>query len=309
MKPLAEFTPFLALAVAAHLGGFALLAERAGGASAGGEDGSAAVSLEGADSALTALVAEWVRAPAVMSEEPTAPPDNRQSPAGDEPAALPVPQTFEPVLSALSPVATDRPSAAMPESGAALPASPPPPPEAAALAAALMAAPERSPQPPPRPDRSAAPAARAQPQTPVQETATRAASLPPAPAPASASPPAQRAAGAGASALQAQPGQGAASSREEGDTGGLMAQWGGAIRAAVQRQQRLPGGARRSGTVHLRLEVHSNGRLLGVQLHQSSGQAALDRAAIEAVQRARIPAAPAGLSGAYQFNLPVHFSG
>ena len=39
------------------------------------------------------------------------------------------------------------------------------------------------------------------------------------------------------------------------------------------------------------------------------GETALDRAAIEAVQRARLPAAPAGLDGAYQFNLPVQFRG
>ncbi|MCH8467768.1 MAG: energy transducer TonB [Roseinatronobacter sp.] len=40
---------------------------------------------------------------------------------------------------------------------------------------------------------------------------------------------------------------------------------------------------------------------------QSSGKSALDNAAMRAVQRARLPRAPAGLSGSHQFNLPLRF--
>jgi protein TonB len=57
------------------------------------------------------------------------------------------------------------------------------------------------------------------------------------------------------------------------------------------------------------LVVGRDGRLQGVSLAASSGSAALDRAAIEAVRRAgRFPPAPAGLDrAAYTFAVPMTF--
>ncbi len=121
---------------------------------------------------------------------------------------------------------------------------------------------------------------------------------------APAAPPAQRAAGQG-QARQSGQGQ-ARETSGAAPSASALAQWGGGIRAAIQRQQRSPG-ARARGTVHLRLQVNADGRLAGVSVTQGSGNAQLDRAAVQAVQRARLPRAPSGVSGTHQFNLPLSY--
>jgi periplasmic protein TonB len=128
------------------------------------------------------------------------------------------------------------------------------------------------------------------------------------PRPAQAKAPAQRAAGSGKQASAGQGGKAQDTARNGTDQAGLMAEWGGAIRTAVLRNQGQPA-QRASGTVHLRVSVRSNGQLAGVAVRKSSGHAALDAAAIAAVQRARLPAAPKGLSGTQHFNLPISFRG
>jgi len=337
MKPLFEVAPFLAVAVAVHVGAFALVAQ--GGVSAAGDGGAGQITLEGGDPGLAAMVTAWERPPelaaltepadasedAAIDTLPVAPaaaapmlpalqamarpetgadtaPDatpptppvahmSAPEPAPDLPGpadtadalpALPTPsalRAFRPEL--VSPPTTTPPETALPDT------TPPPPP------ARTAQAPERSPHPPARPQPRAEP--------PRQTQAAR-------PQP-SASAPAQRAAGTGAQGHEGQSGQARETSRAQADTGGLVAQWGGAVRAAVQRQQRHPAGIRAGGTVLLRLDVHSDGRLLGVAVQQSSGHASLDQAAMDAARRARIPASPQGLSGSYQFNLPVRFRG
>jgi protein TonB len=88
-----------------------------------------------------------------------------------------------------------------------------------------------------------------------------------------------------------------------------MGQWGGAIRARIERQKRYPAGTRAQGTVHLVLDVGGDGRLMGVAVTRSSGDARLDAAAVSAVRRARLPAAPDRLPGSrHRFNLPVAFA-
>lgn len=326
MKSLAEVAPFLAFALVAHIGAFAMVAR--GGISSGGDGGEGQFTLQGADPGMTALIAAWERAPdapqprvvasdlAVTPEAlPEAPyfpaqpvlqslqtlvlPDSAaEHPIDTAPPETPIarPAITTPVHD-LPQMTDDLPTAALSMQGSTfanltesplqadersdiLPDSTLPPP------LALAAAPERSPTPPARP-------------RPRDETqATRAAPAPSAPA--------QSAAGAGTQGREGQ-GSAAETSRAQADTGGLVAQWGGSIRSSVQRQQRHPAGIRAGGTVHLRLDVHSDGRLLTVALRESSGHAALDQAAIDAVRRARLPAAPRGLSGSYQFNLPVQF--
>jgi len=89
----------------------------------------------------------------------------------------------------------------------------------------------------------------------------------------------------------------------------LMAQWGGAIRARIERQKRYPAGTRAQGTVHLVLDVGGDGRLLGVKVAHASGDPRLDAAAVNAVRRARLPAKPDRLPGQqHRFTLPVAFS-
>ena len=88
-----------------------------------------------------------------------------------------------------------------------------------------------------------------------------------------------------------------------------MGQWGGAIRARIERQKRYPAGTRAQGTVHLVLDVGGDGRLLGVAVTRSSGDARLDAAALAAVRRARLPAKPERLPGSrHRFSLPMAFA-
>ncbi|MBE3638963.1 hypothetical protein ICN82_12195, partial [Mangrovicoccus sp. HB182678] len=89
-RTLAELTGCTALALIAHLAIFADMPWREGGAETGGVGGDAAVSLEGANATLAAMVAEWETPPEVETEivtaEPPPPPPPVTSPA---PAATP----------------------------------------------------------------------------------------------------------------------------------------------------------------------------------------------------------------------------
>ncbi|MCC5970566.1 MAG: TonB family protein [Pararhodobacter sp.] len=340
MKPLIEIAPFLALAVAVHVAAFALVAQ--GGVSAGGDGGDGQITLEGGDPGLRGMIADWERPPE-MAAPPAVTQPHTPSDTLPQPQAQTAPEL--PALSAMahpSRIADETPDSTPPTPPVTVMPAPAPtaempettdplPPQMASLAAPALAGlfertdpasepvpaaraeatlPDTSAPPPlPRADaplRSPHPPARPQPQ-PRREAQTTRATPPTAAAPAA--PPAQRAAGTGSQGHEGQAGQARETSRAQVDTGGLVAQWGGAIRSAVQRQQRHPAGMRSGGVVHLRLDVHSDGRLLAVAMHQSSGHAALDQAAVEAVRRARLPAAPQGLSGSYQFNLPVRFRG
>lgn len=89
----------------------------------------------------------------------------------------------------------------------------------------------------------------------------------------------------------------------------LMATWGASIRNGVDRRKRSPSGTTATGTAVLHLTVSPEGRLLGAALAKSSGDARLDRAALQAAQSARMPKAPKGLTDPnYKFNLPVAFT-
>jgi periplasmic protein TonB len=91
----------------------------------------------------------------------------------------------------------------------------------------------------------------------------------------------------------------------------LMADWGAKLRAKVNRARRYPAAAEgATGKVMLRLTVAVTGQVLAVKVRASSGHAALDRAALDAVKRAGgLPKAPHGLGqDSYSFNLPVVFT-
>ncbi len=97
----------------------------------------------------------------------------------------------------------------------------------------------------------------------------------------------------------------------KGQVKSAKAKWGAAIRKKVERRKSYPksaGGA--AGTAKVRLTVARSGALVGVSLVGSSGNAALDSAAVSAVQKAGgFAAAPAELTDAqYTFNLPINFS-
>lgn len=352
MKTLIEGAAFLAVALAAHIGGFALLTQ--GGEGAGGDGGAGQITLEGGGPGHAALVAAWeappelVPPPELQPEAMTGPADMAGElpplPGPDAPAfaplqgmtppeapAEPLPDTLPDTAPPAPPVAwapPPEPAPDLPDPSSAHDALPPlstaPTPALSSLLAPMpeapapdtappdTALPDTTPPPPPLasaepPGRSPHPPARPEPRPEPRAEPGTGPRTPAAPAAAPA--PAQRAAGSGA---QGQAGLAAGTrqtSRAGVDTGGLVAQWGGAVRAAIQRVQRRPAHIHGTGTVVLRLEVHADGRLLRVAVQQGSGHAALDQAALDAARRARIPAAPEGLSGTFQFNLPVRFRG
>ncbi len=88
----------------------------------------------------------------------------------------------------------------------------------------------------------------------------------------------------------------------------LMSQWGGQIRSCISRRASAPRGVREGGRVTLNLSVSRSGTIQGVGISGSSGNPALDQAAVQAAQRAgRCPRAPAQLTDAsYSFQLPIN---
>jgi protein TonB len=93
-----------------------------------------------------------------------------------------------------------------------------------------------------------------------------------------------------------------------GEAKALKADWGSKVRARINRKVALPTDSA-PGTVKVRLEIAASGALLAVGIAQSSGQAALDAAALKAVKSAApFARAPKGLSEpSYSFSLPITF--
>ena len=164
---------------------------------------------------------------------------------------------------------------------------------------------ETAPQPEP------APAVTTKPEPePEPEPAPKPSAKPkPTPTPQPAQP-AQIAEGSGNKGASGTNGTAQAATQSESETADLRAGWGADIRARIERRKSYPrDGDGAAGTVKLRLTVGTDGRLAAVQIVASSGSAALDAAAVKAVQRAgRFPKAPRGLEpGQVTFTLPVSF--
>lgn len=284
MKTLFEFAGFLGVSVAAHL---ALWQGAPDGAStSAGAGGTASITLTGATRSLTALVSEWDRPPE-LPNEPT-------------PVAHPAPDDVAPVLDSPQPF---------------LRPTPPAPPMAPAMPVMVPQTPQvdRATPPPPRSD--LAPTASPRPKPRPKPRRVKAEAIPDTiakatPKPKRAASPPQTATGKGgkAAAGKAQnPGTGMKKAARPNAS--LMARWGGAIRARVERRKRFPSGASGNGKVGLWLKVTNNGQLAGTGLTRSSGNAAFDRAAINAVRRAVLPRAPGGIApGAYRFTLSMSFN-
>lgn len=101
-----------------------------------------------------------------------------------------------------------------------------------------------------------------------------------------------------------------ASGLTKGQIADLKAEWGAAVRSKVERKRAYPVAAKgAAGTVKVRITLDPSGKVLAVLIVLSSGNDALDAAAIRAVKAtARFPAAPKGLSeGSYSFTLPMKF--
>lgn len=143
---------------------------------------------------------------------------------------------------------------------------------------------------------------------PAKKTGEKAAKAAAEPAPA---PPAAKAAGTGKGGTAGQGGS-AGAGLSKAEIADLKAAWGAKVQARVERRQSYPaegGGA--SGIVKLQLTVAPSGALLAVSVTASSGFAALDRAALRAVQGAApFPKAPKGLTEPdYRMALRLRFNG
>jgi protein TonB len=84
-----------------------------------------------------------------------------------------------------------------------------------------------------------------------------------------------------------------------------------ALAGALERQKRYPDGARArraSGVAMLRFTVLRDGRVARWQIARGSGDAELDSAVEQMIQRATLPAFPAGMEGdMLEVTVPIRF--
>lgn len=241
----------------------------AGGPQAAGDGGAAAISLTATDAGMAALVAAWDAPPAV-AEAPDAPV------MAAEPPALAMP-TAEVAPSMPNTMALTRPVVA-------------------------EVAPQIGDAPTPLP--TVRPKARPVRQVTAAEPAPAA-----KPKPAGNDTVAQVAAGSGSGTQAGAGGQAAAGTLSGAAVADLQAGWGAGIRAEIERKKRYPAGTTATGTVKLRLTVGVDGRLQALSMLRSSGDAALDAAAVKAVQSAgRFAKAPKGVTGEANFTLNISFA-
>ncbi|NDR58421.1 energy transducer TonB family protein [Aliiruegeria sabulilitoris] len=339
-----EIPAFLGMALLVHLLPFGFGRE-GGDAGAGGDGGASIIAMQAASSDLAALVAAWDRPP-----EPTKLPQaTRPEPSPPAlPVALPR-ETPPPVQDHARPT-VPTPVAAGAPPRQPLASEPLPPvntapmlpevrqptePSPVRLANAVPNAAPDIPQPaelssnPPQerafsapqpPDNlppaetgnvllaSPRPMARPENVAPAAEQARQPAV--PEKRAAGASPPA-RAAGNAASKAGGNAQPSGAGGVSEAKTRNLIARWGGGIRASIARQERYPSAAGwASGTATVALSVGRDGRLQSARIARSSGNAALDAAALDAVRRAApFARAPRGLTDPqYSFSVPLRFT-
>ncbi|TGD42068.1 energy transducer TonB [Pseudotabrizicola sediminis] len=282
----------IALALFLHVALFAIRTPQAGAMPAGAA-GTGLVSLQAADATLADLITEWDRPP-TPDPEPVAeltPPVRPDTFAPLTPVAEPAP----PQMPAPQAVALPQMAEAPLRADVSLPPPPEPKPE-------LEPVPELRPKP--RPVDLAKPDPAPKPEAEAPKAAAK-----PAPQTPSAGQAAQRAAGSGGGAQAGDSGSAQAATRSAAQQNDLKASWGATIRSRIERRKSYPTAARgAAGTVTVRLTVSRSGTLTGVGITNSSGNAALDQAAVRAVQSARLPAAPVGLTDAsYSFSLPMTF--
>lgn len=281
MRRAAEIGIAVLLALALHLAAFAGMGAQApAGVQAAGQGGADLVSLSAADAATARLLAAWDSPPPVVMPAALAALPPQEVPPPQAPSALP------PVDAAprIAPSQIALPSPARADSTPRAAEAPPPPPT------------PPEPAPPEPAPKQPAPPEPAPPQ--------------PRDAPSAEAAPAQQAAGSGGQSAAGTEGSAQAAATGTAEAARLTTRWGAEIRARVERRKAYPrDGAGAAGTVTLRLTVGADGRLRAVGIAASSGSAALDQAALRAVERAgRFPRAPRALGeGGATFTLPVTF--
>ncbi|SEN54261.1 outer membrane transport energization protein TonB [Loktanella fryxellensis] len=306
MSKVVERAVFGAVALGLHLGALSAVQMQPAGAQGGaGNGGDAMISLAAVDGTVAEMVADWDRPP-VLSPPPAPvmpPPVVEAAPLATTPPIAPAAVTAPQMPSLPQMPVPDTDAPALP---AAVTEAPPPPEPEPTFAPVVTArpverpdrpAPEPEPVPEPVRQAEAPPERQAEPQPQAQSQQAQ---------------PGQRAAGQGGGAVAGNAGTSEAASAGPAARSSLMADWGGTIRSRIERRKSYPraaGGA--TGTVQVAIRVGGDGRLVGLGLAGSSGNAALDQAALDAVQRAgSFPAAPADLgAGPHDFTLPMSFGG
>ena len=184
-----------------------------------------------------------------------------------------------------------------------------PPPNAPVIEIPQPSPPDLAP-PPPETPKIAAEKALAEPERPTPRKEEKPKQAKPAP-PQTESRAASRAAGAGEAAQAGSRRQDPQATLAEGRAKSRLSEWGATIRSRIERRKSYPGAAGgASGPVGLSLTVSREGALIAAAVGRSSGNAALDAAALAAVRRAGgFPAAPQGLTKpSYAFTLTINFS-
>ena len=294
MTRLLEILVFSALALVAHLL-FALDFSQDDGLQSGGAGGEALLTLAAAPPQIETMVETWNAPPEtspspVRPTAPVQPPSPPVSPSATIDTAPLMPGTVAlpsgpKTESQLPKLDTSTPTPPRPKAEVAK--TPPPKPEPKKT--------EQKRQKKPKPATKPA-------QKKTAEKAKKAKK-------SSAGQAAQKAAGSGGGSVAGQGGKSKVATLGKGKAKRLITVWGGRIRAKIERSKRYPRGVKKRGRVVLRLSISPAGTVRSVSISRSSGNAALDKAAIAAVRRAgRMPRAPKGLTdSSYRFNLPVSF--
>lgn len=92
---------------------------------------------------------------------------------------------------------------------------------------------------------------------------------------------------------------------------GDSSKWDSRLRSWINRHTRYPSAARvqrAEGSAYVTFTVDSSGRVLSARLTRSSGNAALDRAALSVLQGATVPAPPPELGGRQSRTAPFVFN-
>jgi protein TonB len=279
---------FAGLSLAIHVAAFSQVAPGSLGGS--GDNGELLVSLQAAPDSLSALVESWLDAPTVDQIAPTqTAPEPTTAPVVPL-AESPIPRTTSDSLSTPHEIEaapdrqSDAPAFFTPKSATAVPTTPdfdtsgaqprmplpePAPPAPRAELPEIAAAPLRATRRPvPRP------------QTPKSDPQT-----------------AQRATGTGSAPVAGNQGTEQVTKLDATQTRALQAAWSASIQSRIARYQRYPRGNHGDGRVKVQMVILKSGELRDVSLAASSGRAALDAAAIKAVQKAApFSPAPDGLS-------------
>ena len=267
MRVILEASAFLALAAVVHLAAWAPRGET--GEAGSGVGGEDLLSIKPSSASIEQMVEAWEKPPETVEDI---------APAMETPVLQDPPPSLE--TPDLPP--ETRPATAhlkLPEM-AARPDAPPMP--------VINTPPEPEPEPEPKPK----PKPQAKPK------------LDKKPSEASVAVAAQRAKGKGGGVAQGQNQKSQTATVSKSKRASLLSKWGSQIRAKIARS--TPRGVG-NGTAIVRITVSASGILQSVSLSKSSGNARLDRIAVQAVRNAgRFPAAPKALGVQTQtFRLPI----